>query len=141
MSDIVEQFRAKVLHGLSSCGNDYGTPNICEVTECPYREIEVSCVHSLAHDAMMLISELLKEQQPRVMTLEEVRLLGKDVVVWYEYKGAFRPRPRVVKFVLDGHITFTDSGIWSFSADGYGERWRLWTSCPSDEQREAEAWN
>lgn len=54
----------KVLHGLSSCGNDYGTPNICEVTECPYREAEAFCVHGLAHDAMMLISELLKAQEP-----------------------------------------------------------------------------
>ena len=81
---------------------------------------------------------LLKSQQPRVMTLEEVRLLGKDTVVWYEHKGVFRqPRPRVVEFVFDEHITFTDGGVWSFSADGYGERWRLWTSRPTDEQREA----
>lgn len=82
-----------------------------------------------------------KAQQPRVMTLEEVRLLGKDDIVWYEHKGVFRqPRPRVVEFVFDEHITFTDGGVWSFSADGYGERWRLWASCPSDEQREVTPW-
>lgn len=84
----------------------------------------------------------LKAQQSRVMALEEVRLLGKDTVVWYEHKGVFRqPRPRVVEFVFDDHITFTDGGVWSFSADGYGERWRLWTSRPTDEQREVESWN
>ena len=54
----------KVLHGLSSCGNDYGTPNICELTECPYGKVEAFCVHNLARDAMMLISELLKAQEP-----------------------------------------------------------------------------
>lgn len=84
---------------------------------------------------------LLKAQEPRVMTLEEVRLLCKDDIVWYEHKGVFRqPRPRIVEFVFDGHITFTDGGVWSFSADGYGERWRLWTSRPTDAQREATPW-
>ena len=54
----------KVLHGLSSCGNDYGIPNICEVTECPYRGTGAFCSNNLAHDANMLISELLKAQEP-----------------------------------------------------------------------------
>lgn len=54
----------KVLHGLSSCGNDYGIPNICEVTECPYREDKAWCVHELAYDAGILIAELLKAQKP-----------------------------------------------------------------------------
>ena len=92
--------------------------------------------------AMIDALALLKAQEARVMTLEEVRLLGKDTVVWYEHKSVFRqPRPRVVEFVFDDHITFTDGGVWSFSADGYGEHWRLWTSCPTDEQREVEAWS
>ena len=80
-------------------------------------------------------------QVPRVLTLEEVRLLGKDAVVWYEHKGVVgQPRPRVVEFVFDDHITFTDGGIWAFSTDCYGERWRLWTSRPTDGQREATPW-
>ena len=56
--------REKVLHGLSSCGTDHGIPNICEVTECPYMEDKAWCVHRLAHDAGMLIAELLKAQEP-----------------------------------------------------------------------------
>lgn len=56
--------KEKVLHGLSSCGTDHGIPNICEVTECPYREDKAWCVHGLAHDAGMLIAELLKAQEP-----------------------------------------------------------------------------
>lgn len=55
--------KEKVLHGLSSCGTDHGIPNICEVTECPYREDKAWCVHGLAHDAGMLIAELLKAQE------------------------------------------------------------------------------
>lgn len=55
--------KEKILHGLSSCGNDYGIPNICEVTECPYRENKAWCIHALAYDAGTLISELLKAQE------------------------------------------------------------------------------
>lgn len=54
--------REKVLHGLNSCGFCDGVPNICEVTECPYRGNKGWCVHELAHDAGMLISELMEEQ-------------------------------------------------------------------------------
>lgn len=63
----------KVLHGLSSCGNDYGIPNICEVTECPYREYKAWCVHELAHDASVLIAELSKKREP----LEPVIINGE----------------------------------------------------------------
>ena len=56
--------KEKVLHGLDSCGFYDGIPNICEVTECPYRGKKAYCVHELAHDAGMLISELLKAQEP-----------------------------------------------------------------------------
>ena len=97
-------------------------------------------------DALAYIEEVkkvlkqAKAQQPRAMTLEEVRLLGKDDVVWYENKGVFvQPRPRVVEFVFDEHITFTDGGILSLSSDDYRKRWILWTSRPTDAQREAES--
>ena len=131
----------KVLHGLSSCGNDYGTPNICEVTECPYREIEVSCVHSLAHDAMMLISELLKAQEPRVMTLEEVKALSEDDLVWYEHVGINKLRPRVVYYTDYSCIVFTDGGKWYFELDGYGKQWRCWTAKSTEEQRKVAKWD
>lgn len=61
---MTDREKEKVLHGLSSCGTDYGIQNICEVTECPYRKDKAWCVHGLAHDAEMLIAELLKAQEP-----------------------------------------------------------------------------
>lgn len=82
---------------------------------------------------------LLKEREPCAMTLEEVRLLCEDDIVWYEHKGV-QPHPRVVEFVFDERITFTDGGVWSFSADGYGERWRLWTSRPDEKVRAETPW-
>jgi len=60
---MTEQEKEKVLHGLDSCGFCDGVPNICEVTECPYRGNKGWCVHELAHDAGMLISELMEENE------------------------------------------------------------------------------
>ena len=54
--------REKVLHGLDSCGNDDGHPDRCGRTACPYRDNGVLCTHKLAHDALLLIMELLKER-------------------------------------------------------------------------------
>ena len=71
--------REKVLHGLNSCGNDYGIPNICEVTECPYRGTGAFCVHNLAHDASMLISELLKAQDARKKEWVSYKQIGQSV--------------------------------------------------------------
>ena len=71
----------KVLHGLDSCGFHDGMPNICEVTECPYRGNEAYCVHELAHDAGMLISELLKAQEPRVMTSQPIDE-QREAILW-----------------------------------------------------------
>lgn len=132
----------KIIHALECCFDvQSGWKDAVWVCPaCPYAKNNGQPCETLApllDDAITL----LKTQQPRVMTLEEVRLLSKDAVVWYEHKGVARqPRPRVVEFVFDEHITFTDGGNWSFSADGYGECWRLWTSRPTDEQREAEVW-
>ena len=59
--------REKVIHGLSSCGMDYGVPNICGITECPYQDDGMFCVHHLAHDALAL----LKAQNPLACWVEE----------------------------------------------------------------------
>lgn len=60
----------KVLHGLNSCGFQDGFADICGITECPYREHKAWCVHELTHDAGVLISELLKAQEPVKPTVE-----------------------------------------------------------------------
>lgn len=132
-----EELREKVIKGLRCIAGD-----VVWCAHCPYSDVNGSgrgdrCKRDCAKDALAL----LKAQQPRVMTLEEVRLLGKNAVVWYEYKSVYgQPRPKVVEFVFDEHITFTDGNIYSFSADSYGERWRLWTSRPDDKVRAKTPW-
>lgn len=129
--------KEKVLHGLNSCGFYDGIPNICEVTECPYRDNKAYCVHELAHDAGMLISELLKAQEPRVMTHYDMENVEPGNVVWCEQRDE-------VRTYLTPLIRYDDI---------FENRWlgvepqavflpniRFWTSRPTDEQREAVPW-
>lgn len=102
--------REKVLHGLSSCGTDYGVPNICEITECPYRENKALCIHELAHDANALIHELLQAQEARKRL--EVHNVGNvdipDGVTWEQFQA-----------VMDGVVKaleHTDNGeSWPYT--------------------------
>ena len=133
--------REKVLHGLNSCGFFDGIPNICEVTECPYREHKVWCVHELAHDAGLLIRELLKAQEPRVMTLDE---LSEKTDVWFENLVYDTIEPALSSGSYDdgtvGLMTLADELFYVDEAD-YGVTWRCWTSCPDQATREATPWN
>lgn len=87
------------------------------------------------------IAELEAAQTARVMTLEEVKTLNHNTAVWYEHKGVNPPRPRVVHYASDDHITFTDGSTLNFEMDGYGSHWRCWTQRPTDEQREKVKWD
>ena len=125
--------KVKVLHGLSSCGTDHGIPNICEVTECPYREDKAWCVHGLAHDAGVLIAELLKAQEPRVMTLEEYE-------AWIDTPFTERNPVFHEERTKRGTVTCWVNTVVCTLRE-YGKNDRCWTSRPTDEQREKEPWN
>lgn len=68
------------------------------------------------------ILELLKEQEPRVLTLEEAK---KAEVCWLEQRG-YEP------YVTD------DADTWN--PEIYGKAYRCWSAKPTDEQRKAEKW-
>ena len=94
--------------------------------------------------AMRDALELLKAQEPRVLTLGEVEALTADPflvetrggkLTWgtyyseYTYYGALMAR--MVDF--DGEVDDRIKG-------DYGLSWRCWSARPSDERRRAEAW-
>ena len=70
---------------------------------------------------------LLKEQEPRVLTLEEARTYE---VVWPEDKGEGKLHPLIVENNMN------DSKYYK-----YGVHWRVWSAKPTDEQRKAVKWN
>lgn len=136
--------REKVIKGLECCRIQQNeVPPICEA--CPYADEACgTCedMSGLLNDAY----EMLKAQQPRVMTLEEVKqfVFGAPYIIetnepdnesrmmygLYSHQG------------LEGNFDFavTDMRKRLFDID-YGKTWRCWTSIPTDDQREAEKWD
>lgn len=123
--------REKVINGLDCC-----LEGLCDLCKYCNSDGPSGCRDELMLDAFLL----LEAQLPRVMTLEEVKALKQDTVVWYEHAGVHPPRPRVVHYANDEHIVFSDGGDFRYGADGYGKHFRLWTFCPTDAQREATPW-
>ena len=90
--------------------------------------------NGLVQDALAL----LKEQEPRVMTLEEVR--DSDDWMWIEYLSGY------VEWQKQSDIYgyYEDGVMWNDSTfdgnDSYGIEWRCWTSRPSPEQMRETKW-
>lgn len=110
-------------------------------SECPYKG---NCVNRLKQDAL----SLLKEQEPRVMTITEA---FDAEVAWLERYA--NPDDGVEPIIQPVIIRYYENGYWqclieqdesadlSLFLDGFGTEFRFWTSRPSDVQREATPWN
>lgn len=131
--------REKVIEGLEHCG--FNEKRGC--VGCPYSD---ECgdfgrdagMSSLATDALAL----LREQEPRVMTLEEVQ---EDELVWIEVPQSDEIWPALLREAdWFGHPKWAMCGYAiarSFLRNRYGKDWRCWTARPTDEQRKAVKWD
>lgn len=87
---------------------------------------------------------LLKAQEPRVMTLEElpewdgaflVESRRKGDMVWASWYAEYELYGETVTRMVD-----IDGAVNDRAKRMYGSEWRAWTSRPTDEQREATPW-
>lgn len=111
---------------------------IIELEQCLDDSIAAVVPADTVRDALAL----LKAQEPRVMTLEEVNALDWD----YCYLEQERLPGKEYRGMLGKYImtcvtwpSITAAKI-SFGSDGYGKTWRCWTARPTDAQREAVKW-
>lgn len=127
----------KVIKGLECCADScrYG---------CPYNDIDQDCQTVLCMDAIAL----LKAQEPRVMTREELE--DWDAAVFFEVFETNMYYALIENIELtagmDGEYVLVNvvpgehhRHIWG--GEHYGSIWRCWTSKPTKEQREATPWN
>lgn len=139
--------REKIIKGLECCEKKVCIFKDTE-KECPYWELcgeYVSefedCTTALAKDALAL----LKVQEPRVMTLGDLRDIGSvwelntPPYLWMEINPSYRWTRgfwvawREIYDMIDGlHPTY--------DADNYGKTWRCWTSRPDEKRREETPW-
>lgn len=141
--------REKVIRGLECCTHGVDKCAICPY-DPRYNEIDEintrSCMTQLAMDTL----ELLKAQETRVLTLEDVMEIynARDSHVWpydtapfifveehpdiYTYHGSWTAWREIMAILLDG--------IFVHTRNTYGKTWRCWSARPTDEQRKAVKW-
>ena len=123
---------------------------------CPYFQDD-ECIIKLCRDAL----ELLKERHPRVLTLEEMKILSTAngetlfdcdmTFVWLEaaadgYINITRP---IYSFHPEWGVEDDSFYVCYIGTDvddrletcDYNKTWRCWTARPTDEQREAIPWD
>lgn len=141
--------REKVIKGLECCRIQQNeVPPMCE--ECPYVDNALgTCedMSGLLNDAY----KMLKAQEPRVMTLDEIGNALK-MPIWKETKSAHKDLYTGWVLAYDIQkglgITGTRLGmsepsgrvVW-YKLDDYGKTWRCWTSRPTDEQMKEAKWD
>jgi hypothetical protein len=129
----------KVIKGLECCIK-HDPDDKMRCGECPY---EGACLNRLKADALAL----LKAQEPRVMTLDEVVTAKPGTVVWLEDFD----KPDVISgllkrlFICTKVIDFLTvkkevNNEVTADLDVYGSEWRCWSAKPTDAQREAAPW-
>lgn len=128
---------------------------ITALQHCIYRPCHINCPYFEPNDknqAYCLFKRilpdalaLLKEQAPRVMTLDEIVKNGGEEPIYLECPdlGGVMPVIYQPDDFEDGYLGF--SGSWRSSGYyhgmNYGKTWRCWTARPSDEQRKAVKWD
>lgn len=98
--------------------------------------------YSTLHDEISLLDGLMKEQEPRVLTLKEVQNDCPDYV-YIEWNGycicCIKDEGESNKSV--GYFVYGIEGdYFQFLWYTYGVIWRCWTAMPTDEQRKAVKW-
>lgn len=97
---------------------------------------------------------LLNEQEPRVLTLEELKQF-EDSPCWFESHGTYMGKKGfwIIPYMFTCYKTMyyvfpllsvNERGDMHYSELGlsaYNKAWRCWTARPTDEQREAVKWD
>jgi len=132
----------KVIKAIEIC---YTAGHNC--TECP-RFNEDDCNDRLMRDVLTL----LREQEPRVMTLEEVikhyslpPVFVDDLSAQEDYLEDIAPLyfdfQEADSFAVHWRGYYSVKTYLDDWRASYGMKWRCWTARPTDEQREAAKWD
>lgn len=141
----MNDLREKVIKGFTCCDGAAVHLGHCQ-EDCPYfgeSERADKCVEKLHSDAL----SLLKAQEPRVLTLEEVKRLLPGADVWIEYHDltGWKIAAITVREIYDNGLLVELQSL-RYSFERYGRynwdwlAWCCWTSRPTDEQRRATPW-
>lgn len=127
--------REKVIRGLECCA--VGSLSDCE--GCPYY-IETRCSELLCGDAL----DLLKEQEPRVMTLEELQAIetpwNRNTPTYLFVEERSAAGSRWIRWMSWGIIHDGVRSQGTMGVQNYGSKWRVWNLEPTPEQMRDTKW-
>lgn len=92
------------------------------------------------YNACMGAIELLKAQEPRLLTLEEVKQYNDPVYIECKYRSDWALRCCDIKNTIYFAVGWRNGSSEHFNTDKYGITWRCWTSRPTEEQRKTVKW-
>lgn len=109
------------------------------------------CLIELPYNVVKAIYELLKAQEPRVLTFGDViACSSRKEWLWFEENayGYVEESSMICAQIYsfgDSWISVdvpsqTHDETIEFDNENYGKTWRCWTAKPTDEQREAVPW-
>jgi len=131
-----EEKREKVIRGLELCAYDpdpgQELKEVRSCPECPY--YRAGCSPQLIRDALAL----LREQEARVMTREEVLATPEGAVVWMEEEAESGTYIQPIVSTGNGCLGNFYLGVGAFGVE-YSSR-RFWTSRPSEQQMRDTPW-
>ncbi|MBQ6123715.1 MAG: hypothetical protein IJI59_18525 [Clostridia bacterium] len=109
--------------------------------ECYLNSIGIKQLQTLINDA----TELLRVEDPKVLSYEELEDTMGDRAVWYEAFLTESPCLAIIcsKSSVENAYTIFDFNFGQkhrLTEKTYGKAWRCWDRKPSATQREAVAW-
>ena len=112
---------------------------ICEITHSRMSKLSYYAddILRVANEVWCDYCEIKEAQEPRVMTSDEIDTLKNGEIVWYEQHGIDGDFISPMVANGRGFIGNADMGVNMCYLDNNE---RVWTSRPSDAQREATAW-
>ena len=132
--------RKKVIKGLECCSQMAG--KACN--ECPYvNECEEGLMAGVAHLADNALS-LIKGQEPRVLTLDEIQAMPCDTPICVEeyygsmYMDIYNGIDADSTDFITGNVHM-ECSYWI--REEYGTLYRFWSAKPTEEQRKEVKWN
>jgi len=139
--------REKLIRAMEYCTGDIvpvDENDECLGDVCPFKEggyESGDCQENMIRAALAL----LREQEPRVLTVEEIRS-GAVEVAWIEDADKaevipgiwFRLSNKGGDEAVDIHIR---DGFVGARLEVYGKLWRCWSARPTEEQRKAAKWD
>ena len=138
-----------ILRGLAACLPETDEDAKIGCKDCPYGCCEADAVR-IPMTMLEDVRALLKAQEPRVMTLEEIES-GKHPFAFLEYRVEDKDKDSIKSIIRPVLITHTlNHGITMMHSDDadltewkkdYNKTFRLWNNDPTDAQKEATAWN